>query len=100
MLRKFIYRFFYIKLAFLTIIKFLTRFINKYTLRKYVFLLICSIVDLLLINLSLYIKSKKLKLSTFHLFSLFLFIIVINLKDFNLLNEFYYLIYNKCSITY
>ena len=97
---KLIYKFSYIKLTPLTIIRFLTRFINKCILRKYVFLSICSIVNSLLINLPLYIKSKKSKSLTFYLFSLFFFVIVVGLKDFNLLNEFYYLVYDGCSITY
>ena len=99
-LYKFIYRFFYIKLTLLTITRFLTYFINKYTSRKYVFLSICSIVNLLLINLLLYIKSKKPKLSAFHLFSLFSFVIIIGSKDLGLLNKFYYLICDECSIIY
>ena len=98
--RKLIHRFSRIKLTFLTIIRFLTRFINRYTSRKYIFLLICSIADSLLIDLSLYIKSKNFKSLTFHLFPLFSSIIVINSKDFNSLNKFYYSIYNEYSITY
>ena len=88
MLYKFIYKFSYIILISLTIIRFLTRLINKYISQKYVSLLIYSIVNLLLINLSLYIRSKKFKLLTFYLLSLFSFIIM-NSKDLNSLNKFY-----------
>ena len=53
--------------VFLNLTKFFIRFVNKWTFLKYVFLSECSINDLILTDLSLNIKLKKLISLAFYL---------------------------------
>ena len=64
--RKFIYKFLRTILIFLTVVMSLARSIKKYILRKYIFLLIYSIVNLIFTNLLSYIELKKLTLLKFY----------------------------------
>ena len=84
----------------LTIIIFLIRSIKKYILRKYISLSIYSIINLIFTNLLLYIKLKKFTLLKFYRKLLFLFIIIINLKNFNILKILNKSRYNKFLIIY
>ena len=72
-------------LIFLTIIIFLIRSIKKYILRRYIFLLIYSIINSIFTDLLSYIRLKKLTSLKFYRKLLFSFIIVINLRGFNIL---------------
>ena len=82
---KFIYKFSRTILIFLTIIVSLTRSIKRYILRKYISLLICSIINSIFTNLLSYIGLKKPTLLKFHRKLLFSFVIVIDLGNFDIL---------------
>ena len=84
-LRKFIYKFLRTMLALLTIAISLIRSIKRYISRKYISLLVYSIINLILTNLLSYIRLKKSTLLKFYRKLLFLFVIITNLRGFNIL---------------